>query len=64
MSTEKPRRGAGPAPKYGTKSVVKAVRTPAPLWEQLDTLARKKGITRNELVVQTLRRTVARNQDK
>lgn len=57
----KPIRGRGPKPKYGTKSVVRSIRTPEKLWDQLEELAKANGMTRNELVVRTMQRKVKRD---
>lgn len=60
MEDQKRVRGCGPPPKYGSKSVVKAVRVPGQLWDQLDKKAKRTGVSRNELIVRTMQRSLAR----
>ena len=59
MEAEK-KRGCGPPPKYGVKSVVKSVRVPGDLWESLGTVAEREGTTRNQIIVETMQRKVKR----
>lgn len=59
--SEKPLRGRGPAPKYGSKSIVKSVRMPAELWENLGILADRWETSRNEIIVRTLLRKTHRD---
>jgi predicted HicB family RNase H-like nuclease len=56
----KRKRGHGPEPKYGARSEVKAVRVPGGLWDKLQTIAERDGISRNELVARTLIRKAQR----
>lgn len=58
---DRPTRGRGPAPKYGNPTFVKSIRTPEVLWDQIGELADRHGITRNELIVQTMQRKVKRD---
>lgn len=56
----KPVRGKGPDPKYGAPSIVKSVRMPGTLWDDLCEIALRDDTSANELIVRTMMRKVSR----
>lgn len=59
MAKKKTRR-FGPEPKYGSRSSVVSVRMPGDLSEAIDAEAKRRGLTRSEIIIQTLKRVSKR----